>query len=277
MPRHALGVEQQGVGAEDRAALGVRRELGAQRGQRRELLEAGPRMPAAAVARPRRRLEHRLVADVRPVGGREPPAALRVAAEPGGDPRPVRARDRREQPLAAGDPRRDELEAVADVEPLDAARAQEVLVGHDDGAGGAQPRGETRVELQAGRVVQDDRVGAHHRRLRQKRQAEILEGPGDRRVDRPVAEHRRSGGRSPRARPGARARGSRRRRRCRCRRESAGRSGAPPACAPAPPPAAAARSLRPGPSPHAPASPAAGRWRRGPGGQAVRRPSGHAQ
>ena len=47
------------------------------------------------------------------------------------------------------------------------------------------------VELQAGRVVQDDGIGPHHRRLRKQRQAEILERARNRGVDRPVPEHRR--------------------------------------------------------------------------------------
>ena len=102
--RHALAVEEQGVGAEDRAPLGLWRELGAQRRERREFLEAGTRVAAAPVARRRRRREEGLVADVRPVIRGEAPARIRMLPEPGGDaravgwPKPGRAAARRRRP-----------------------------------------------------------------------------------------------------------------------------------------------------------------------------------
>ena len=111
--------------------------------------------------------------------------------EPGRDAAPVAGRDRCEQPLAAGDAPSDQAEAVDDVERLASTGAQEVLVGDDDGAAGAQPRPEPVVEAQAGGVVQHDGVGMDDRRLGPERQAEVGQGRCDRRMDRAAGKHRR--------------------------------------------------------------------------------------
>ena len=134
--------------------------------------------------------QERLIADVRPVIWGKPPAAIRVLIQPGGHARPIARRDRGEKPVAPGVRFGDEIEAVADIEALDAAGTQEILVGDDDDASGAEPRPQPALELQAGRIVQDDGVGVHHRRLRREGQAYLGEGLRNRRIDGPVPQHR---------------------------------------------------------------------------------------
>ena len=168
-----------------------------QRRERREFLEAGTRVAAPTIARRRCRRQEGLIADVWPVVRGEVPARVRALTEPSGDARPIGRRNRGEQPLAARDPPGDEAEAVAHIEPLMAPGTQEVLVRDDNGAAGAEPRAEPAVESQAGRVVQDDGVGMHHRRLRQERQSQLRQSAGDRRIGRSSGEHFRCQGEHP--------------------------------------------------------------------------------